>query len=253
MTNKAKIHYLYHDGFAVETENYFLIFDYYIDTPKGDERNIENGVISKEDLEGRKKVLVFSSHSHHDHFNPLILEWEKYNKNIKYILSSDIFLENYNKNHLIAYENRKLNVDGADIKVFGSTDIGVSYYVEVDGIAIFHAGDLNWWHWENDPMEEQADMELNFKSIINKLHNSVDNVDISFFPVDYRLDKFFYLGGNYFINKIKPNLFVPMHYWENTYIVKDFIEKMEEINEVVPCEIALVKERGQVIKFSKSV
>ena len=102
-------------------------------------------------------------------------------------------------------------------------------------------------------MEEQADMELNFKSIINKLHNSVDNVDISFFPVDYRLDKFFYLGGNYFINKIKPNLFVPMHYWENTYIVKDFIEKMEEINEVVPCEIALVEERGQVIKFSKSV
>ncbi|CDI48513.1 MBL fold metallo-hydrolase [Clostridium tetani] len=253
MSNKVKIHYLYHDGFAVETENHFLIFDYYIDTPKGEERSIENGVISKEDLEDRKKVLVFSSHSHHDHFNPLILQWEEYNKNIKYILSSDIFLENYNKNHLIAYENRELNMDGVRVKAFGSTDIGVSYYVEADGINIFHAGDLNWWHWKNDPMEEQADMELKFKSIINKLHNSVDNVDIAFFPVDYRLEEFFYLGGNYFINKIKPKLFIPMHYWENTYIVKDFIEKMEDINEAIPSQIALIRERGQVINFSKSV
>lgn len=247
MNSKAKIHYLYHDGFALETENHFLIFDYYNDIPKKEERSIENGVISKKDLETKKSILVFSSHSHQDHFNPLILKWEKYNKNIKYILSSDIDLQNYSKNHLITYENKELNIDGVKIKAFGSTDIGVSYFVEVDGINMFHAGDLNWWHWKNEPMEEQSAMELKFKSIINKLHNFVDNVDIAFFPVDYRLEEFFYLGGNYFINKIKPDLFIPMHYWDNTYIVKDFINKMNEINEDIPSKIVLIEDRGQVI------
>ena len=39
------------------------------------------GVLKRKD----KKVSVFSSHIHHDHFNPEILKWHEINKNIKYI------------------------------------------------------------------------------------------------------------------------------------------------------------------------
>lgn len=31
------------------------------------------------------------------------------------------------------------------VKAFDSTDEGLSYLVEMDGIRIFHAGDLNNW------------------------------------------------------------------------------------------------------------
>ena len=42
---------------------------------------------------------------------------------------------------------KNLSLKGVKIKAFGSTDIGISFLVSVDGVDIFHAGDLNWWHW----------------------------------------------------------------------------------------------------------
>ncbi|WP_125153583.1 MBL fold metallo-hydrolase [Clostridium rectalis] len=240
---KAKIHYLYHDGFAVETKNHFLIFDYYNNTPKNDKRSLENGVIDFEELKDKKNILVFSSHHHHDHFNPLILDWVKYNPNIKYILSSDITVPIYKPNYNIVFENKELRIDDVLIKTYGSTDIGVSYLVFVDGISIFHAGDLNWWHWKDDPMEEQVSSELNFKKEIHKIMD--EQVDIAFFPVDARLEEFYYIGGKYFIEKVKPNLFIPMHYWDNTYITKKFHDKIEKTS----TNIVEISCRGQLIYF----
>jgi L-ascorbate metabolism protein UlaG (beta-lactamase superfamily) len=47
-----KIEYIFHSGFTVETDNYFLVFDYY----KG-----------KINLREDKRTVVFSSHNHGDH------------------------------------------------------------------------------------------------------------------------------------------------------------------------------------------
>ena len=49
------------------------------------------------------------------------------------------------------------------VKAYGSTDIGISFLVKVDGLTIFHAGDLNWWHWKEDSLEEQLVAESSFK------------------------------------------------------------------------------------------
>jgi hypothetical protein len=37
-------------------------------------------------------------------------------------------------------------------------------------------------------------------------------VDVAFFPVDPRLKDYAYHGGNYFIEKLKPAFFFPMHF-----------------------------------------
>lgn len=236
---KAKIKYLFHSGFSIETEKHLLIFDYYNDLPHSENKKLAEGVIGKEDLKGDKDIIVFSSHSHHDHFSPYIMEWSDYNKNIKYILSSDIKPGRYDNNiHLMSPYN-ELDIGGVNVKTYGSTDMGVSFLVTVDGMRILHAGDLNWWYWWDDTAEEIEKMEKMFKDEIDKI--SGNEIDIAFFPVDPRLEQNFHMGGEYFIKNLKPEIFVPMHMWEKYKVIRDFKNKIGETN----TKILEIDHRGQ--------
>ena len=53
-----KVTYLEHSGFAAEYKEYVLIFDWY----RG----------SLPEFDQQKKIYVFASHSHYDHFNKKI-------------------------------------------------------------------------------------------------------------------------------------------------------------------------------------
>ena len=219
----VKIEYIYNSGFTIETENHFLVFDYY----KGD-INLSN-----------KKTTVFVSHSHSDHYNPEIFNFKG---NIKYILSDDI-TDNINKDKDIYFvqPDSHLQVDDLDIKVFGSTDLGVSFLVSLDGLNIFHAGDLNWWYWENDSLEEKEDMERDFKKEISKITGS--NIDIAFFPVDPRLENAYSMGGEFFIKELSPAYFIPMHFGDNFNTTSRFIHKMKDFS----THILEIKEINQQI------
>ena len=54
-----RLTYIFHSGFAIETDRCILIFDYWMD-PEG---------IVPQLLKTEKPVYVFSSHFHEDHFN----------------------------------------------------------------------------------------------------------------------------------------------------------------------------------------
>ena len=204
-----KIEYIYHSGFSLETENYFLVFDYY------------RGEIELKD----KPTYVFCTHDHPDHFNPEIFNWAKGKSNILYILSSDI--ENtppVKATFIDPYEEFIIN--DLHIKTFGSTDKGVSFLIQVDKKNIFFAGDLNWWHWKDNTDAEKYQEEKDFKAEINKIKGN--NIDLAFFPVDPRLEEYYYLGGDYFINEIQPKVFIPIHFGDNFEITKKFINKMKD-------------------------
>ena len=115
------------------------------------------------------------------------------------------------------------------VKAYGSTDIGISFLIKVDGLTIFHAGDLNWWHWKEDSLDEQLLAESLFKAHIEKLKEEKP-IDIAFFPVDPRLEEFYYIGGEYFAKNIQPGLLIPMHFGEDVDITKQFANKMNKIN-----------------------
>ncbi len=221
------VEHIFHSGFTVETENFYLIFDYY----KGD-ISLKN-----------KKTIVFSTHSHEDHFNPLILGWKDMKENISYILSSDIDVENEDGKIHIMKPYEKLELDNIKIKTFGSTDTGVSFLVNVDNINIFHAGDLNWWYWEEDTKEEKVNMEKAFKEEISKIKNF--NVDIAFFPVDPRLGNAFSLGGEYFIKEVNPKYFIPMHFGDKFDTTKEFIHKMKGSS----CGIVELNKKNQIMSL----
>ena len=209
--------YIYHSCFLVELESYILIFDYY-KSPE-DKKDYLNEVLASK-KKYNKKILVFSSHSHYDHFNPEILEWSKKYCNISYVLSSDIYENNsiiLGDNYFVAKENEKISFNSnVEIFSFGSTDLGVSFLVKIDNILVFHAGDLNWWNWgEEDTEEEALEMENNFKAIINNIENvtkKLGNIDIAFFPVDPRLGIHSKDGADYFIKILNPKSLVPMHF-----------------------------------------
>lgn len=241
--DRAKINYLYHSGFLVETKSNLLIFDYFKDDSDKKERSLENGVITEDILKTEKNVLVFSTHSHFDHFNPLILSWRKVNSKIKYILSSDIQRVEDSKSCIYISENESIRIDNVDIKAYGSTDIGISLLVNVDGISIFHAGDLNWWHWKDESDEDNLAMEKAFKEKVEEISN--EKIDIAFFPVDSRLKEYYDLGGKYFIKKIKPKLFIPMHFADDPEITRKFKEKINNSS----TDIVEISGRGQEILF----
>ncbi|GAB6178781.1 MBL fold metallo-hydrolase [Desulfotomaculum defluvii] len=213
-SQNLRIEYIYHSGFVVESETALFVFDYY-----------QGSVNLKKD----KQIYVFSSHAHHDHFNPVIFEWQGERLDIQYILSSDIYSQlspmhtSANLTFLSPYEEKKIG--DIQIKAYGSTDEGISFLIKHNGSHIFHAGDLNWWYWWGETKEEIEKAEKMFKEEISKLKGEI--IDIAFFPVDPRLEHNYSLGAEYFIQEVKPKFLIPMHFWENTEVISQFADKMK--------------------------
>jgi L-ascorbate metabolism protein UlaG (beta-lactamase superfamily) len=237
----VKINYLFHSGFAVETKNHFLIFDYYKDSVDTGEKKLSNGAISVDEINTHKNILVFSSHNHNDHYSPVILKWQGLNKDIKYILSSDIELDSSDAdiNKISAYE--ELNIDDVYIKSYGSTDVGVSFLVSLDEVTVFHAGDLNWWSWWYDTPGEIENAEKLFKAEIDRIKG--ESIDIAFFPVDPRLKHNYSLGAEYFMETINPGYLIPMHFGKNFEAVKKFTDKANSYT----TRVVEITHRGQEI------
>lgn len=221
-----KVEYIYHSGFTIETNNYFLVFDYYI------------GDISLKD----KKTIVFSTHKHHDHFNPKILKWQKDNPSISYVLDSGIEVESSKNIHKID-PYKELRIHDVVIKSFGSTDLGVSLLINVEGKNIFFAGDLNWWHWEEDYPEDQFKEERDFKDEIAKVKGN--HIDVAFFPVEPRLEDNFYLGPKYFIKELRPKVFFPMHFGDKYNIIPKLINKIGDKD----VDIVEIKHKNEVFEI----
>ena len=235
-SSSAKITYLVHSGFSVETAEHFLLFDY---CPS----MVREPSITDEFLKTKSNVYVFISHSHSDHFDPAVLQWARINPKINYIISSDVPIKNtFRQAHILsayeAWEEPTLKV-----KAFGSTDAGISFLVQTDGLSVFHAGDLNWWHWKGETAEEQAYAEKNFKAEIAKL--SGQKIDIAFFPVDRRLEEYYSIGAEYFAAKLHPRLLIPMHFARDFAATKAFAAKAAKI----PATTVEITHKGQEIFF----
>ncbi len=244
--NLAEIFYLYHSGFAIRIRNCLLIFDYYLDICEFGHKGMDKGTISHEDLKNVDSVYVFVSHSHDDHYNPIVFDWQKVNSNIHYFLSFEVEPPTRDLRYHNMYPYEEYKDDTISVKTYGSTDLGVSFLVEIDGLRIFHAGDLNCWYWyyESTPEELEED-EGKFLKEMEKIRG--ETIDIAFFPVDPRLEEYYYMGGEYFIKIFSPKLFIPMHFGRKYGIIDAFAEKVKEL----PTEIARLSHRGQKIIYDE--
>ena len=234
--------YIGHSGFLLETEDAYFLFDYF------------KGTIPE--LKNNKSIIVFSSHRHHDHFNPEIFELIKIYPDIRYVLSYDIPL----KRHLKKYENQgidlaknilitKKNIEtmlklpnGKDLKIstFRSTDEGVAFLLEYDNKVYYHAGDLNCCYWKEEPKSYRNNLIQLYIREIQKMDNL--KIDVAFVPLDPRLEETAYKGLEIFMEHTNPQIVFPMHCWGKYDIISSFLNTHPEYKE----KIRMINNEGQI-------
>ncbi len=82
------------------------------------------------------------------------------------------------------------------IRTLRSTDEGVAFFVRLKEMTIFHAGDLNWWHWEDESETYNEMMRRNYQYEIGKIEG--EKIDVAFLPLDLRQERAILLGDGLF-------------------------------------------------------
>lgn len=210
-----KIWYLYHSGFAVQTDSHFLVFDYWRDAPKG--AGLERGVIDPAAL-CDQDVIVFSSHVHGDHFNRVILDWKHKIPKLRLVLSDDIPKA---EGAFMIGPGQTIREPDFSVRALDSTDAGVAFVVDIDGTRIYHAGDLHWWHWEGEPDEDNRGMEIKYKEQVKLLGDAP--LDLAFIPLDPRLEDQYAWGFDWLTRHADVRRAVPMHFGDDASVVARFM------------------------------
>ena len=209
-----KVTYIYHSGFSVELDECVLLFDYY----KGELPQWEKG----------KTIYVFASHKHQDHFQLQIFDLAREYPKVHFFLGNDIKLnEKYlERNHILPSvkgqitnigKKQKVLFDNIEIASLKSTDEGVAFVVWAEGHSIYHAGELNWWHWEGEEELFNQYQEKTYKRQIDKLKGR--RIDLAFVVVDQRLSQAVFWGLDYFMEHVDAGLVVPMHLWQDYSLI----------------------------------
>lgn len=209
-----KITYIYHSCFVVETAELAVVIDYYHDT------DVVGGYVRDVVLANtNRRIYVLATHFHPDHFSPEVLEWRKSCPDLIYVFSKDIFrhrrLEKKSANWLVKGD---VFDDGfIFVKAFGSTDIGVSFYIKIGDLVLFHAGDLNNWTFYDDDDETSKRREKRFLGELKDINKFFSAVDVVMFPIDGRLGDTYTDGARAFLKHVRSRYFIPMHFSECGY------------------------------------
>lgn len=218
MQATCEVVYYHHSGFTVSVNDTLAVFDYWEGAPEPlkEEKRLTSASIAK-----YKHVFIFTSHAHPDHMDPVIYTLE-HEPPIVYITSFDTPV-GIRGRRMAPLDDMPL-IDGVRVKAFGSTDTGVSYLVDMYGVKIFHAGDLNLWHWrEESSLREIEAAEKAFEEAVAPI--TKEKVDIAMFPVDPRQGIMFDAGANYFILGVKPKVFIPMHFHKRTEVAVEYARR----------------------------
>lgn len=194
------IEYLGGSGFLVSLGEVGMLFDL-----------CENGMDErlmpeKSRLDAFDRLFVFVSHHHDDHFSPTI--YELCGDDAIYVLGEDVPQPHRGIRMKPGDEQRFGSVH---VQAFATTDEGVAFLVDYAGITLFHAGDLNLWHWRDESSIAQIERaEQAFHDCVAPIPK--EKIDVAFFPVDPRQGSMYDAGAGYFVMTVKPKVFIPMHF-----------------------------------------
>ncbi len=212
-----KVTYVYHSCFVVELAECVLVFDYF----KG-----SLPVFDKE-----KSVYFFASHKHQDHFSMSVFGQLDASYHVTYVLANDIklnarYLEKFGYDEQLLKQiisigrNTETTLDeGLYIKTLKSTDAGVAFLIETEGTCLYHAGDLNWWHWEGESKAFNLYQERTYYEQLQKINERT--IDLAFVPLDYRLGEAAEWGIIKFLEMTDAKVVFPMHLWERYDLVEE--------------------------------
>ena len=229
-----KVVFVHHSCFVVEADEKVLIFDWFA----GDRVNGYDfkGVLPE--YEPDTPVYVFASHKHQDHFDIDVLRLAEKYENIHFILSKDCKMSpNYLKKHGIDPSIRekityvtiraKYQIEGGvQVETFRSTDAGVAFLIEVNGVRLFHAGDLNDWSFPGADDLTTWKMRREFQAEIKRLKNK--EIQIAFIPTDPRLGKNQWNAMDFFLEQTDAKLVFPMHMWQDYSGIEVYLRQQKD-------------------------
>ncbi len=199
-----------HSGFAIETGDVTLVFDYYID-PAG----------AIDDIMSRaQRLYVLVSHSHRDHLNPDIFGWHARYGVTQYIIANECRRKLKRAMDLTAHPITYIHHDEdwsdgrVTVHAFDSTDVGLCYMVTADGRRIFHAGDFTCWHFSEE-CDEQAVRKAkgDFHAILRRIVAHCPHLDVAMFPVVPNIGGDWAYGPREFLRSVSVDHFIAMHTW----------------------------------------
>ncbi len=247
-----KVTYIGHSGFLVETEIAYFLFDYY------------KGTIPE--MIEDKPILVFVSHLHGDHYNPVIFSLVEKYQNIHYYLSNDIhfsekIINDFNiteefieekvtivppgLKRIVQLNREEDSQDFITIETIKSTDQGLAYLLTVKDRRIYHAGDLNSWVWEGDTKQQFNNMSALFKRAMEKIDGR--EIFLAFAPLDPRQGQYYKLGMDYLLNAAPITYAVPMHMWNEFETVDQYEE--ERLTKDLPTKIIKMSPENPVVEL----
>ena len=215
-----QVTFLNHSGFLVELEQVLLLFDWW-----------KHPLPPLPD----KPLLVFASHSHEDHFKPEIFALDDGSRTTRFLLGNDIKLSRRHcalwglTEETISHCQRLCGgkqvspLPDITVETLPSTDAGVAFVVCAEGKTLYHAGDLNWWHWEGEPDPWNPNMAHDYKRFLAPLSDRV--IDLAMVPLDPRLQQAEDWGLVYFLEQTQTKHVLPMHQWGDFAATDRFLEK----------------------------
>lgn len=234
--------FLDHSGFLVELPGLTLLFDWW----KGDLPPLPSG-----------PLLVFASHRHPDHFDPRIFALDDGQRDVRFLLGKGIHLTDRNRkkwglSEKAAADCRVLSggesaspLPGVTVEALPSTDEGVAFLVTAEGRTVFHAGDLNWWHWEGEDKAWNANMAADFKRYTEPLRGRC--ADLALLPLDPRLGvPYAYWGLLRFLELMDVRHLLSMHQWEQPEITDEFLRAYPQYAPIT----TVIRREGEIFELN---
>ena len=237
-----RVTFLDHSGFLAELPSAALLFDWW----KGELPPLPD-----------KPLLVFASHRHPDHFDPKIFALDDGRRGIRFLLGKGIRLTDRNRARwsltdgtaekclILSGGERAEPLPGVTVETLRSTDEGVAFLVTADGQTVFHAGDLNWWHWEGEDPGWNRNMEVDFKRYAEPLRGR--RIGLAMLPLDPRLGEDGFRGPKYFLDLADIRRFLPMHQWGDFAFTERFLSEYPRFTD----RTVGIRRTGQMFVFEE--
>lgn len=224
-TGQAVVRYLFHSGWAVQTRNHLLIFDYTEPLPPPGRPALIPRLIEPAEI-AAQNLTVFVSHAHSDHYDPDILKWRDAVKAIRYVWG----WEGVGAGEDIHFGRERRVVEDRGLEILNIHHEGdgmpeSSFLVRVDGLTIFHAGDHGSSRGMKDPV---------FGDNIRYLAGQDPELDLMFTPT---------FGGEIdAIRALKPKAVFPMHDGGREHQYAKFAQKVRSLG--LDTQVGAAERRG---------
>jgi ankyrin repeat protein/L-ascorbate metabolism protein UlaG (beta-lactamase superfamily) len=235
---EASVWYLGHSGWGIKTQNHLLIFDYWQSAALPDVPKLANGFINPAEI-ADLPVTVFSSHEHADHFDTVMFQWKDQISKINYVFGHR---PPGRSDYVYVGPGESQELPGMKVSAIRSTDAGVGFIIEVDGLTIYQAG---------DHAAGQVELPEAYTSQIDYVAIHWPKIDLAFMPVmgcSIGTPEAVRAGDFYALSKLHPRVTFPEHVLGSEQAYAEFkrLAAQAGLTDSIDC----AEHRGDLFRYS---